>query len=63
MKTVLRQGTYSLNVYFQSELQSAPGTPGVLAGERVCPQWVQYPELDDAGWDVSAMRQEQEGGA
>jgi hypothetical protein len=33
MKTALRQGTYSsLNVYFQSELQSAPGTPGVPAG-------------------------------
>ena len=33
MKAALRQGTYSsLNVYFQSELQSAPGTPGVPAG-------------------------------
>jgi hypothetical protein len=33
MKTALRQGSYSsLNVYFQSELQSAPGTPGVPAG-------------------------------
>ena len=33
MKSALRQGTYSsLNVYFQSELQSAPGTPGVPSG-------------------------------
>jgi hypothetical protein len=33
MKTALRQGSYSsLNVYFQSGLQSAPGTPGVPAG-------------------------------
>lgn len=33
MKTALRQGTYStLNIYFQSALQSAPGTPGVPAG-------------------------------
>ena len=33
MKTALRQGTYSsLNIYFQSELQAAPGTPGVPAG-------------------------------
>src|SRR5271170_1798378 len=30
MKTALRQGTYSsLNLYYQSQLQSAPGTPGV----------------------------------
>ena len=33
MKTALRQGTYSsLNVYLQSELQSARGTPGVPVG-------------------------------
>ena len=33
MKRALRKGTYaSLNIYFQSELQSAPGTPGVPAG-------------------------------
>lgn len=33
MKTALRQGTYStLNVYFQSALQAAPGTPGAPAG-------------------------------
>lgn len=33
MKTALRQGTYStLNIYYQSQLQSTPGTPGVPAG-------------------------------
>lgn len=36
MKTVLRKGTYStLNIYYQSELQSAPGTPGVPAGSTL----------------------------
>lgn len=33
MKTTLRRGGYStLNVYYQSQLQSAPGTPGIPAG-------------------------------
>jgi len=36
MKTALRQGTYSsLNLYYQSQLQSAPGTPGVPAGSAL----------------------------
>ncbi len=33
MKTTLRRGGYStLNLYYQSQLQSAPGTPGIPAG-------------------------------
>ncbi|KAF7502836.1 hypothetical protein GJ744_004991 [Endocarpon pusillum] len=33
MKTALRRGGYStLNIYYQSQLQSAPGTPGIPAG-------------------------------
>ena len=33
MKTILRRGGYStLNIYYQSQLQSVPGTPGVPAG-------------------------------
>ena len=36
MKSALRKGTYStLNVYFQSNLQTAPGTPGVPAGSTL----------------------------
>jgi hypothetical protein len=36
MKTALRQGTYNtLNIYYQSELQSAAGTPGVPAGSTL----------------------------
>jgi hypothetical protein len=33
MKTALRRGGYStLNIYYQSQLQSTPGTPGIPAG-------------------------------
>jgi Pregnancy-associated plasma protein-A len=33
MKTSLRRGGYStLNIYYQSQLQAAPGTPGIPAG-------------------------------
>jgi hypothetical protein len=33
MKQALRRGDYStLNIYYQSQLQSAPGTPGIPAG-------------------------------
>ncbi len=33
MKTALRRGRYStLNIYYQSQLQSTPGTPGIPAG-------------------------------
>jgi len=33
MKTALRRGRYStLNIYYQSQLQAAPGTPGIPAG-------------------------------
>ena len=33
MKTALRRGGYStLNIYYQSQLQAAPGTPGIPAG-------------------------------
>lgn len=36
MKSALRKGTYSaLNIYYQSQLQSAPGTPGVPAGSTL----------------------------
>jgi hypothetical protein len=36
MKTALRRGTYNtLNIYYQSELQSSPGTVGVPAGSTL----------------------------
>jgi hypothetical protein len=36
MKTALRKGTYNtLNIYYQSKLQSAPGTSGVPAGSTL----------------------------
>jgi hypothetical protein len=46
MKTALRRGTYStLNIYYQSELQSAPCTPGVPAGSTL----LGYCSLPSAG--------------
>ena len=46
MKTALRRGTYStLNIYYQSELQSTPGTPGVPAGSTL----LGYCSLPSAG--------------
>lgn len=53
MKRTLRRGSYaSLNIYYQSELQSAPGTPGVPAGSTL----LGYCSLPAAGITVASPR-------